>query len=217
MTLRLSLLCLLATVSLTSAAEFESLFDGKTLAGWTGVNGAQPGEGWSVSDGALHLKGKGGNLLSEKEYTSFELDWEWKIAEAGNNGIKYWVTQVGGKEWLGIEYQMIDDNKHPDGVKGGSHGTAAIYDIKAPKTDKPLNPPGQWNNSRVIVKDGQIQHFLNGVLVCEADTKSAEWKEMIAASKFKKKEGFAPGKGRIMLTDHNDETWFRNIKIKVLE
>lgn len=204
----------LAAVCSLHAAEPVSLFDGKSLAGWTGQDGAKPGAGWVVQDGLLHLNGeKGGNLLSEKEYTDFTLEWEWKVEEGGNNGIKYWVTKIGGKEWLGIEYQMIDDAKHPDGMKGGSHTTASIYDIKAPAADKPLNPPGQWNTSKVVVKDGKIEHWLNGKLVCEADTKTEEWKGMIAASKFKKKEGFAPGKGRLMLTDHHDKVWFRSIKI----
>lgn len=196
------------------AADAVSLFDGKSLAGWTGSDGAKPGAGWVVVDGALHLNGeKGGNLLSEKEYTNFVLEWEWKVEEGGNNGIKYWVTKIGGKEWLGIEYQMIDDAKHPDGLKGGSHTTGSIYDIKAPAADKPLNPPGQWNSSRVVVQDGKIEHWLNGKLVCAADTNTEAWKTMIAGSKFKSKEGFAPGKGRIMLTDHHDKVWMRGIKI----
>lgn len=201
------------------AGEPVPLFDGKTLAGWTSLDGGQPGAGWAVEDGVVHLrKGepKGGYMLSEKEFTSFDLEWEWKIAEGGNNGIKYWVTKIGGKEWLGIEYQMIDDTKHPDGLKGGSHTTASIYDIKEPAKDKPLKSAGEWNTSRVVVKDGKIQHFLNGALVCEADTATDEWKERIAASKFKKKEGFAPGKGHIMITDHGDEVWIKNVRIKEL-
>lgn len=196
------------------AADAVSLFDGKTLAGWNAADGGKPGAGWVVDNGTIHLNGiKGGNLLSEKEYTNFDLEWDWKVEEGGNNGIKYWVTKVGGKEWLGIEYQMIDDKKHPDGLKGGSHVTASIYDIKAPAADKPLNAPGQWNTSRVRVQDGKIQHWLNGKLVCEADTTSDEWKTLVGASKFKSKAGFAPGKGHIMLTDHHDKVWLRNIKI----
>lgn len=211
-------LALSVSVSLAvslGAAEPVSLFDGQSLAGWTGADGAAPGAGWVIDQGTLHLNGeKGGNLLSEKEYTNFDLSWEWKVEKDGNNGIKYWVTKVGGKEWLGIEYQMIDDDGHPDGKKGGgTHSTASIYDIKAPAEDKPLNPPGEWNKSRVVVQDGKIQHWLNDKLVCEADTTSEDWKERIAASKFKNKAGFAPGKGRLMLTDHHDKVWFRNLQI----
>ncbi|HYF36290.1 MAG TPA: DUF1080 domain-containing protein [Prosthecobacter sp.] len=203
------------------AADPVPLFDGKTLNGWTNYEGKAPGPGWVIQDGGvLHLNGtngpKGGNLLSNKEYSNFELEWDWKLESGGNNGVKYWVTKINNKEWLGIEYQMIDDAKHPDGLKGGSHTTASIYDIKAPSADKPLKPIGEWNSSKVIAKDGKIQHYLNGALVSEADTNTPEWKEMIALSKFKSKPGFAPGKGRIMLTDHGDKAWFKNIRIKEL-
>ena len=199
----------------SQAADSISLFDGKSMAGWSGLDGKAPGAGWSVENDTLHLNGTpGGMLLSDKEYTSFELEWEWKVESGGNNGVKYWVTKVGGKEWLGIEYQMIDDKKHPDGLKGGSHTTASIYDIKEPVAGKLLKPVGEWNSSRVVVKDGKIEHWLNGALASEADTTTDEWKQCIAASKFKSKVGFAPGKGHIMLTDHGDKAWFRNIRIK---
>ena len=207
-------LCLLAAASL-SAAEPVSLFDGRSLAGWVPAAAKTPGPGWKVVDGTLHLDGtKGGNLLSEKEYAEFELSWEWKIEAGGNNGVKYWVAKIGGKEWLGVEYQMIDDSKHPDGLKGGSHTTASIYDIKAPEAGKPLRAPGEWNTSRVVVRGGKIEHWLNGQLVCAADTASADWQARIAQSKFKNKPGFAPGKGRIMLTDHGDKVWFRNLTVR---
>ncbi len=207
---------LLSTIS-TYAGDFVSLFDGKTLTGWHAPDGKAPGAGWVFDQGTLHLNGTpGGMLLSDKEYSQFELEWDWKVEEGGNNGVKYWATKVGGKEWLGIEYQMIDDHKHPDGLKGGSHTTASIYDIKQPAADKPLKPVGEWNTSRIVVLEGKIQHWLNGVLVCEADTKTDEWKTMIAGSKFKNKVGFAPGKGHIMLTDHTDKVWYKNIKIREL-
>jgi hypothetical protein len=213
------LLALLSLAALpVAAADFISLFDGQSTAGWHAPEGKKPGAGWSVVDGTLHLDGTpGGMLLSDKEYIDFELEWEWKIEEGGNNGVKYWVTKVGGKEWLGIEYQMIDDKKHPDGMRGGSHTTGSIYDIKEPAADKPLKAPGEWNASRVVVKEGKIEHYLNGALVCAADTKSEDWAKRIAASKFKNKVGFAPGRGHIMITDHGDKTWYRNIRIRELE
>ncbi len=194
-----------------SAAEPVSL----TLADFTDTNNAAPSGGWSAEgDGTIHLVGKGGgSLISKGEYESFTLAWEWKVAPGGNNGIKYWVTKVGGKEWLGIEYQMIDDEKHPDGIKGGSHTTGSIYDIKEPAKDKAAKAAGEWNMSKIVVEDGKIQHWLNGRIAAEADTKSADWQERIATSKFKNKQGFAPGKGRLMLTEHGDETWFRKIRL----
>lgn len=184
-----------------------------TLADFTDTNGAAPSGGWSETDGVIRLSGKGGNLITKTQYENFTLEWEWKVGPKGNNGVKYWVTKVGGREWLGIEYQMIDDSGHPDGQRGGSHTTASIYDIKAPIQEKGLKPAGEWNQSKIVVRDGKIQHWLNGILAVEADTRSEEWPKLIAGSKFRDKQGFAPGKGHIMLTDHSDETWFRKIRV----
>lgn len=210
---------LLLTVSLHAQEQgaWTSLFDGKTLNGWKQAGGKEPGPGWTVENGIIHLNGVGGNLISDGTYSSFELEWEWKVAEGSNNGVKYWVNPIGPKkEMLGIEYQMIDDKRHADALRGGSHTTACIYDIKEAAADKPVKPAGEWNISKVVVKDGKIEHWLNGKMVVGADTTSQEWKDAIAKSKFKNKEGFAPGKGHIMLTDHTDETWYKSIRIRTL-
>ena len=215
--MKISRLFLTAAIMLGAAAWSVADTTTLTLADFTGANGEKPNVGWVAQEGGvIHLAGKGaGFLLSQKEYSDFELEWDWKLAEGGNNGIKFWVTKVGGKEWLGIEYQMIDDQKHPDGLKGGSHNTGSIYDIVDSAKDKILKPIGEWNSSRIVVKNGKIEHFLNGKLVSSADTKTDEWKAQIAKSKFKSKDGFAPGHGKLMLTEHGDPTWFRNIRVTV--
>jgi hypothetical protein len=208
------LLFTLTAATTLQAGDWVSLFDGKSLAGWTNFKGEKiTTEGWQIEGDALHLKGKGGNIISEKEYSEFELEWEWKIAEGGNNGLKYWVNPISNQQ-LGVEYQMIDDVKHPDAKKKGNHDTASFYDILPISQDKPVKAAGEWNTSKVVSKGGKLEHWLNGKLVGTADTASEAWKQGVAASKFGKYPGFAPGKGRIMLTDHGDETWFRNIRIK---
>lgn len=207
---------LLFLVAGLHAGEPVSLFDGKTFKGWSGPEGESPGAGWSIVDGVLQLDGAGGNLFSEKEYSDFDFEWEWKLAEGGNNGVKYWVTKVGGKDWLGVEYQMLDDVNHPDAKNGAKRLTASFYDIQAPAVKAPVKAPGEWNQSRIVSKDGTLQHWLNGVLVGEADTNAPAWKANVANSKFKDKPGFAPGKGRLMITDHKDKTWFRNLRITEL-
>lgn len=216
--LRVVALLIMTQTPALRAAEgpWQSLFDGKSLAGWTTLEGKPPGEGWQVVDGTLHLKGEGGNIVAAGEYGSFELEWQWKIQKKGNNGVKYWVTKVAGKEWLGLEYQMIDDGAHPDGKPGSSHATASIYDIKAAAPDKPLRPAGEWNQSRIVAKDGKLQHFLNGTLVVELDTKAEEWNTLLGKSKFRNKTGFAPGTGKIMLTDHKDPVWYKDIRVRRL-
>jgi len=197
--------------------KWISLFDGKTLTGWTALDGKPiRGLGSSTRRRASFQWQGALPCINDKDYSSFELEWEWKLEAKGNNGIKYWVNKIGEKEWLGIEYQMIDDNGHPDGLKGGSHNTGSIYDIVDSLKDKKLLPIGEWNKSRVVVKDGKIEHWLNGSLASSADTKTEEWKAAIAKSKFKSKVGFAPGHGKLLLTAHGDPAWFRGLRIREL-
>ena len=209
------LLALLATSSLL-AGEKVTL----SLADFTDGNGGAPGAGWKTEEGGvMHLAPQKGTsfLISKKDYSSFEMEWDWKLDAAGNNGIKYWVTNIkdakGKGEWLGIEYQMIDDDKHPDGLKGGSHNTGSIYDLIDSAKDKVKKLIGEWNHSRVLIKDGKIEHFLNGKLCSSVDTKTDEWKAAVAKSKFKNKKGFGPGNGKLMLTEHGDPCWFKNLTI----
>lgn len=192
-----------------------------SLADFTDAKGAPAPSGWvAEADGVIHRTAKAGDLISKKEYESFEIEWEWKVALGANSGLKYWVINAGKAadkpNWIGIEYQMIDDERHADAKKGDSHNTASIYDIKRAAPDKAVKPAGEWNKSKVIVKDGVIQHFLNGKLAVEADTKGDDWKQRIAKSKFSKATGFASGKGKLMLQDHGDEVWFKNIRITPL-
>lgn len=196
--------------------EWVSIFDGETLKGWTNGGGKALEEGgWIAEDGVLHLKGKGGSIYSEKEYGDFEFRFEWKISEKGNSGVKYRVTRYG-KQLLGPEYQVLDDDKHPDGKVGPNRQTASLYDIlPADAEKKKLKPVGEWNQSRIVVKGHHLQHFLNGEKVIDLTVGSDEWKKLVGESKFKKTEGFAENlKGRLMLQDHSDEVWYRNLAVK---
>lgn len=201
------------------AQQWTPLFDGHSFAGWTDLNG-QPVEadGWEVRDGMLHLdrsKGSGGNLLSDREYGDFELLFEWKVAPKANNGIKYRVRQFGEKT-LGLEYQAIDDYGQPQ--LAANHKTASIYDIYDAKSHDYLRPADEFNRGRIVVHNNRIEHWLNGHLITEAEVGSADWQERIAKSKFADVEGFGLNHfGKIMLTDHKDEVWYRNIFIRELQ
>jgi Domain of Unknown Function (DUF1080) len=215
-----SLLLSLFTASFTltaSAQDAKPLGDGKTLAGWVKADGssAEGDKGWEVVDGVIHRTGKSGDLLTAKEYADFEFEWDWKISSGGNSGVKYRVTRYG-KDLLGPEYQMLDDDKHSDG-KLLTHKTGCIYDLFPTIDNKPVKPVGEWNHSKIVAKGGKFEHWLNGTKVAECDTSSPVWKETVAKSKFKSKADWALNpKGKIMLQDHGDEVWFRNLTIKEL-
>lgn len=228
----LALLALAATAvaadlnTLTDAekqAGWRLLFDGKSLTGWrTYKEGGKIGAGWIVEDGLLKKQAKisGGDIMTEQPVSGsvdWELSWEWRIAKNGNNGIKYFITEAR-KGTLGHEYQMLDDDGHPDGKIGPHRQTAAYYDVLPPAKDKPIKPVGEWNASRVVVKGSTVQHWLNGAKVLEYELGSAALKEAVAKSKFKKVEDFGTKvTGHILLTDHNDECWFRNVKLRTVK
>lgn len=201
------------------AAGWKLLFNGKDLTGWRAFNKqTPPGPGWTVVDGILTkpAKAAGGNIITTESFTDYELVWEWRIAEKGNNGIKYLVDEKRGSA-PGPEYQMLDDNGHPDAKVGEKRQTAALYDIIPPSKDKVLKKPGEWNESKIIVKGNHVEHWLNGAKVVSYELGSPELKKAIEASKFKTVPGFSEKiTGPIMITDHMDEVAFRLIKIRPL-
>jgi hypothetical protein len=198
---------------------WKLLFNGQNLDGWR-IYGSEnkPLPGWKVADGVLTKVDKipGGNIITEEKFGDYELSWEWKIAPKGNNGIKYLVTEER-KGAPGPEYQMLDDDGHPDAKNGPKRQNACLYDIIPAAADKPNRPPGEWNLSRIIVKGNAVEHWLNGTKVVEYTLGSPELLEAISNSKFKNAKGFGEKtEGHIMLTDHGDECAFRNIKIRPL-
>ena len=202
------------------AAGWKLLFNGRDLSGWRQY-GKQtpPGAGWKIEDGNLRklAKVRGGDIITTNKFNDYDFSWEWRISKAGNNGVKYLVTEARPNA-PGPEYQMLDDIGHPDAKVGPKHQTASFYDILPPAADKPVRPAGEWNTSRIVVKGNHVEHWLNGAKVVELELGSDEVKKGIAASKFKNAAGFGEKiEGHIMLTDHGDEAWFRNMKIRELK
>ena len=206
-----------------SASGWTSLFDGKTLHGWRGYKKTDTaGTFWKIEDGLLTLPGtKAGDtrgnrdIISEGTYREFDLRWEWKIAEGGNSGVKYFVMEDESSA-IGHEYQLIDDERHPDAKIGPHRQTAALYDV-FPAHDRPMKKAGEWNASEVIVKGNHVTHILNGKTVLEYDLGSPEIKAAIAKSKFKDIARFGkPQKGHILIQDHGNAVWYRNVRIKPL-
>ena len=204
---------------LTSAEKAEGwrlLFNGQTTAGWRSFKKQTfPEKGWIVEDGIFkkvpHVNG--GDIITVDEFTDFDFQWDWRIATNANNGIKYFITEER-QEAIGHEYQMIDDATVEGKTK---QSTASFYDVLPPLEPKPLKPPGQWNHSRVLVRGDHVEHWLNGTKVLEYELGSEQVLAAVAESKFKTVRGFGTKiKGHILLTDHHDEAWFRNLKIREL-
>ena len=192
----------------------SQIFDGKSLDNWSLENGKPVPSGWEVKNGTIHRKrGKKriGNIVTRELYGDFDFSFEWKIAKGGNSGIKYRVQKYGRK-MLGYEYQILDTGKtdQPPGKKD----TGSIYALFEPSPDRTLNPAGQFNKSRIVARGNRIEHWLNGKLIATATIGNTEWEKRIAESKFNNVPEFGRNaKGRIMLTDHGAEVWYRNLKI----
>jgi 3-keto-disaccharide hydrolase len=199
---------------------WTDLFDGKSLDGWASLDGRAPSGKWKVEDGVLHLTASGGaDLYTTKEYRDFILEFEWKTTPGGNSGVKYRMAWYG-KEYLGPEYQILDDPKGAAPREGhGDAPTASLYAIDwGDWSVDPRRPAPQWNRSRIVARGTRLEHWLNGRRMVEADTSSEKFLKGVAASKFARlgKFGQSPA-GRIMLQDHGAEVWFRSIRLRELD
>jgi hypothetical protein len=207
------------------------LWDGKTSNGWRGAYKTSfPDKGWQISDGVLSvLKSEGaestngGDIVTTDEFGAFELQFEFRLTEGANSGVKYFVTESEQNKGsaIGLEYQVLDDEKHPDAKQGtaGNRTIASLYDlipsIKNPQAKKKI---GDWNRGMVrVYPDNRVEHFLNGYKVVEYQRGGQMYRALVARSKYAVWPNFGEAaKGRILLQDHGDKVDYRSIKIKNL-
>jgi len=223
-----------------AASDVTVLFDGESTDAWEKYAGGEIGSKWSVDDGALHFAGKtapggGGDIQTKETFGDFDFRFEFKVAKGSNSGVIYGVVSKAGRApfMTGPEFQLLDDANHGNG-KNPKTSVGSLYALYAPQvyktcpatgavpcphTPKTTKPIGEWNTGRVVKTGSRVRHYLNGVKVVDYDVSSPEFKEAVAGSKFKSWSEFAQPiangeKTRIVLQDHGDAVWFRNLTIQ---
>ena len=210
---------------------WEMLWDGETTKGWRGAKlEAFPEQGWEIKNRELIVLASGGgeseaggDIVTLKKYSDFELMVDFKLTPGANSGIKYYVdTNInkGAGSSIGLEYQILDDELHPDAKLGnhaGSRTLASLYDLIQADIEKPTKPIGEWNRAHIVSKNNQVTHYLNGAKVLEYERMTPEFRTLVSESKYVVWPNFGELKeGQILLQDHGDLVHFKNIKIKEL-
>lgn len=213
-------------------AGYALLFDGTNADQWRSVrNEAFPEKGWKVDDGTITVlksdggeSTNGGDIVTRDQYAVFDLSFEFKMTPGANSGVKYFVTlkEKSTGSAIGLEYQVLDDEKHPDAKMGrdGNRTLASLYDLITSNRDaRARRPIGEWNRGRVVVTaDNKVTHYLNGIKMVSYERGSQEFRDLVAISKYKDWENFGEAAaGHILLQDHGDNVSFRSIKIKKIK
>lgn len=222
--------CIDNTISEEESAQgWKLLWDGKSSEGWRGAKLASfPAKGWNIENGVLKVQKStggestnGGDIVTIKKYKNFELSVDFKITQGANSGIKYFVdTELnkGAGSSIGCEFQILDDKQHPDaklGVKG-NRTLGSLYDLIPAPENKPFRN-NFFNTARIVVKGNKVEHYLNDVKIIEYERGTQMWNALVNYSKYSVWPDFGlAAEGHILLQDHGDEVWFKNIKIKEL-
>ena len=216
-------------------AGWKLLWDGKTTQGWRSAKGpAFPKKGWSISDGVLSVEKSGGaeatnggDIITTRDYKSFELSVDFRLTPGANSGIKYFVDPnllKGDGSAIGLEFQLLDDERHPDAKMGrdGNRTIGSLYDLVTARNlsdpDSPgkrVNAPGEWTRAVIVVRGKHVEHWLNGFKVVEYERGSPAFRQLVARSKYAKWPNFGEWEqGPILLQDHGDRVDFRSIKLR---
>ncbi|HEX7261253.1 MAG TPA: DUF1080 domain-containing protein [Luteolibacter sp.] len=211
------------------AAGWKLLCDGKTSEGWRSAHSSEfpTGGGWKMQDGILSISESGGaeskvdgDIITKEKFSNFELELDFKITAGANSGIKTFVDpelNKGPGSAIGPEFQILDDARHPDAKLGrdGNRTIGSLYDMKTAPADKKVKPIGEWNHARILSKDKQLTYWLNGEKTIDIERGSKEWRDLVEISKYSKWPKFGElTEGHILLQDHGNQVFYKNIKIR---
>jgi len=199
------------------------LFDGKSFDKWHIYNAGSPaGSAWQIRNGEIYCdpdnESQKGDLVTNEEFENYELKFQWKLMKEGNSGVFINVLETSdlNATWhSGPEYQLLDDAHADYDVFAKRSG--CLYTFAPQKNLANNKVRTEWNNSRIVQKDGKVQFYLNDILTAEMDFKSKAWFDKIEKSHFRDFPEFGKHtKGKIALQDWSRGVSFRNIKIKTL-
>lgn len=215
----LTLFFLLVFLSCSQNSEWISLFDGKNVNGLRGYKMENfPWDSWVIKNATLKtIPGKHGvDLISEGVFEDFELELEWKLQSGGNSGIFYFASEEGDYIWQSApEMQVLDNLGHQDRFRKVT-SAGALYDLIAPSKEM-VKPIGEFNKVKIISKNKEIEHWLNGEKIVEYKVDSEHIQNLISKSKFNSMPLFFKSSyGHIGLQGDHGEVWYRNIRIREL-
>jgi len=221
------------------ASGWRLLWDGRTPAGWRSAKAESfPKQGWVMKGGELTVQASdggestaAGDIITRKRYSNFELTADFRITPGANSGIKIFVqpdlspidkvtgTPTSQGSAIGMEFQILDDARHPDAKLGrdGNRTLGSLYDLIASPKDKIVLPVGEWNHARILAQGPHVEFWLNGQKTVEFERGSPEFRATVAGSKYHDIEGFGEWPdGHILLQEHGNEVSFRNVMIREL-
>jgi hypothetical protein len=206
-----------------SRAGWQLLFDGATTQGWREVTGLPfPTASWTIEDGCLKAfpgTGSHQDIRTEAAYSAFEFQFSWRLLKDGNSGVKYlvqntdcWTNPQGLQARArGPEFQLVDDAG--DDASDPTRVTGSLYSVLAPAAH-PARPPGEWNQARLVVRGGGVEHWLNGVRVLEY---RLDRPEVVKLLREHRKGDDILRASPICLQNHGSPAWFRDLKVRRLD
>lgn len=184
---------------------------------WRGYQSDTLPSSWQfdAASGVLTFSARGGgDIVTRRRFSNFELELEWRVGPRGNSGIFYWANEHTPRIYENApEMQVLDNTGHADG-KNTLTSAGANYALYAPVQDV-TRPVGEWNRVRIVTMGNRVEHWLNGVKVVEYEAGSADWMRRGLSSKFAAWNEYGVARrGHIGLQDHGDVVSFRNIRIR---